>query len=341
MATAISSPFATLPDDLQQRVLAGIPLDDQQATAAACKAFRAVIHGPKFLALRRRYGFAEGGVVVVESRGHRTAPYMSLKIITSGITTIIFQGLRVSSYGSTVTTDGGSRLFVSESSEQILEVNVSSRRWKRLATLPQEKKGTHCCEWHNGILYVAGGLGSGRYFSRFLDSVFAFSEATGLWEELPPMPHACCQAASGIIGNQLFIAGGQSNPTDEGSELLTLQIYDIATRTWRLGPPLPDKRAASHGLVVDGKLCLVAWCMPLLVYDPKCETWTESESYPSQPSPLQHACVHNGHIIVFLKDKTLERAADGSWAPCEGAADLDPPDGWGPHNAFSASVLLG
>ena len=160
MATAISSPFATLPDDLQQRVLAGIPLDDQQATAAACKAFRAVIHGPKFLALRRRYGFAEGGVVVVESKGHQTAPYMSLKIITSGITTIIFQGLRVSSYGSTVT-------------------------------------------------------------------------------------------------------------------------------------------------------------------------------------PLQHACVHNGRIIVFLKDKTLERAADGSWAPYEGAADLDPPDGWGPHNAVSASVLLG
>ena len=42
----------TLPDDIQQRVLAGIPLDDHQATASACKAFRAVIRGPKFLALR-------------------------------------------------------------------------------------------------------------------------------------------------------------------------------------------------------------------------------------------------------------------------------------------------
>ena len=62
MATTLSTPLQTLslqtlslqtlPDDIQQRVLAGIPLDDHQATASACKAFRAVIRGPKFLALR-------------------------------------------------------------------------------------------------------------------------------------------------------------------------------------------------------------------------------------------------------------------------------------------------
>ena len=81
----------TLPDDIQQRVLAGVPLDDHQATAAACKAFRAVIRGPNFLALRRRYGFAERGVVVVENTA---APAMSLKVITSGITTNLFEGIR-------------------------------------------------------------------------------------------------------------------------------------------------------------------------------------------------------------------------------------------------------
>ena len=55
----------TLPDDIQQRVLAGVPLDDHQATASACKAFRAIIRGPGFLALRQRHGFAERVVVVV------------------------------------------------------------------------------------------------------------------------------------------------------------------------------------------------------------------------------------------------------------------------------------
>ena len=83
--------------------------------------------------------------------------------------------------------------------------------------------------------------------------------------------------------------------------------------------------SGSHGLVVDGKLCLVAWCMPLLWYDPHSETWTESESYPSAPPQLQHACVHNGRIIVFLANGhgggTLVRAADGSWAPYGGVGD--------------------
>ena len=83
--------------------------------------------------------------------------------------------------------------------------------------------------------------------------------------------------------------------------------------------------SGSHGLVVDGKLCLVAWCMPLLWYDPRSKTWTDSESYPSAPPQLQHACVHDGRIIVFLANGhgggTLVRAADGSWAPYGGVGD--------------------
>ena len=46
MATASS--FTALPDDVLQRVLLGVALDDHDATAAACRAFRAVIRGPRF-----------------------------------------------------------------------------------------------------------------------------------------------------------------------------------------------------------------------------------------------------------------------------------------------------
>ena len=63
----MASPFQTLPDDVLQRLLAGVPLDDHQAAAATCQAFRAVIRGPRFLALRQTYGFAERGVVVIEA----------------------------------------------------------------------------------------------------------------------------------------------------------------------------------------------------------------------------------------------------------------------------------
>ena len=65
MATTMSEPFGRLPHYLQQRVLAGVLYHDHKATAAACKAFRAIIRGPGFLALRQRHGFAERVVVVV------------------------------------------------------------------------------------------------------------------------------------------------------------------------------------------------------------------------------------------------------------------------------------
>ena len=69
--TTASSPLLDLPDDLLLRVLVGVPRADHGATAATCDAFRAVMSGPRFLRLRREWGFAERGVVMVESeKGH-------------------------------------------------------------------------------------------------------------------------------------------------------------------------------------------------------------------------------------------------------------------------------
>ena len=62
-----SSSFTALPDDVLQRVLVGVLLDDHPATAAACRAFRDVIRGPRFHRLRREYGFAERGIILVGS----------------------------------------------------------------------------------------------------------------------------------------------------------------------------------------------------------------------------------------------------------------------------------
>ena len=62
-----SSAFQALPHDVLQRVLAGVLRDDHKATATCCKAFRAVIRGPRFQALRQVHGFAQRGIVVVAS----------------------------------------------------------------------------------------------------------------------------------------------------------------------------------------------------------------------------------------------------------------------------------
>ena len=326
MAASRFSPPATpllvgerhLPDDVLQRVLVGLPLEDHRAAASVCRSFRGIITGPRFFAARRRYGFAERGVVTV----FRGDGVLQIKTAHKSDVMATIPVDRLSYYSTT--TDGGARLFVCTRGSgipgqngyqgtpgQILALDPSSRRWRRFATLPQVRD-LHCLMWHAGLLYVAGGISSSTGIPT--NSFHVYSEATGLWEELPPMLHACVWAASGVIGSELFIADGEG--------LTTLQIYDIATRTWRVGAPPqgwsnPGSGARkTKGVVVDGKLFLFSSRLESpLVYDPQSNTWSEEAVPEIHGSSVLHACAHEGRIVVFLwNDEAFERAADGSWS---------------------------
>ena len=318
-----------LPDDVLQRVLVGLPLEDHLAAASACTSFRDVITAPRFLALRKRYGFAEHSIVIVASvdiDGQANGNSRIRVAHKSGGTASI-NGRRVLSSEST--TGRGSRLFVSTAQpgatpSQILAVDVSSRQWRPFATLPQNQR-FHSMEWHGGLLYVAGGQQWGVGGSHYLDSLHAFNEATGVWEDLPSMPRVCCYGASGVIGNELFIAGGFNF---SHGDLATLQIYDIAARTWRLGPPLPDERSGDtrnrHGVVLDGKLYVIPsrgynGSVPIresiLVYEPESNSWTEEPDFPGSPEMGRtvHACAHGGRLFIFLENgAAFWRTSDGA-----------------------------
>ena len=354
MATTGSS-FTALPEDVLQRVLLGVSRDDHVATAAACRAFRAVIRGPRFLRLRREYGFAERRIIFVGQAPRRSddnynAPLTIHIAGYHGAVASIHDNLSLSLRGSS--TDGGARLFVSttghlETSRPslVLAVDGSTRRWSRLATLPLNQI-LHCLEWHGGLLYVAGGLDVIPYQpSSPINNLQAFDETTGLWQSLPQMPHACALAASGVIGNELFIAGGRG--LDHGP-MSTLQIYDFTTQTWRLGAPLPYGHCGAYGIVYDdGKLLYlvpsrVSTVQRTLVYDVQSNTWSEQEQYgdpPYEPGHnVMHAFAHKGRIVA---------ARDSGWAYHRVAGtgsdwsrfDLDVEPGI--INGVAGSVILG
>ena len=333
---ASGSPLQSLPDDVLRRLLAGVSFLDHGATAVACRAFRAVINGPQFLALRRRYGFAEHDLVIVG--GNYSGYGEDLKIRTarpSGLRLSINDGdgrLELSSRGllySDSTTDGGTRLFVcleSQSNAQsnafpsqmdIWSVDMSSRTYCCLTTIPM-RRSLHSFEWHDGCLYFAGGFRPPLSATDFLHSFQVFNVATGLWGDLPPMPQPFMLAASGVIGNQLFVAGGRAN--DNNTSLSTLQIFDFTTRTWRLGAPMPAGKQESIGVVVDGKLFVITSGMArhdptISVYDPASETWSVEANTPFRHMRVRYACAHNDRVIVFLvSGQVFERAAAGTWS---------------------------
>ena len=327
-----SSQLLALPDDVLQRVLVGVPRDDHDVAALVCKRTRGIITGPRFLALRQRYGFAEYGIVTIADRQPFGAHALQIKMAHQREVMATLPARGLSLYGST--TDGGARLFVTTTPSQILEVNASSRRWRRFATLPRSSE-SHCAEWHAGLLYVAGG--SCRR-EPAINSFHVFNEATGLWEDLPPMPHACTRAALGAIGNELFIAGGYDMQQGHLRMLQILQVYDIATRTWRVGAPPPENPGIANGVVADGKLFLIRSPESTLVYDPQSTTWTTEEAAPFGGEFALHACAHEDRVFAFRRDGTAySRATDGSWSLCTRAVDREHP----PSTCASGSVLLG
>ena len=314
MATA-HAPFRSLPDDLLQRLLVGLPLEDHRTAASICKAFRDVIDGSRFLDLRRRYGFAERGIVTIVS--DEANDNSRIRVAHNSGGTARINGRVVLPH--TGSTNCGSRLFVSTSQprkpgaapSQILAVDVSSRRWRPIAILPRNQR-YHCMEVHGGLLYVAGGAVSFTG-SPGLHSLHVFNETTGLWDNsLPPMPQASIAAASGVIGNELFIAGGFNFL--EG-KLKTLQIYDIAGRTWRLGAPLPEYLEVPFGVVLDGKLFVISRGGKVYVYEPQSNSWTKERGCPTYAGLAVYGCAHGGRIVVFLETGVaVEREDSLTWS---------------------------
>ena len=336
--------FTALPDDVLQRVLVGVLLDDHPTTAAACRAFRDVIRGPRFHRLRREYGFAERRVIIVCQRFpdtveiHVAGKHRAVERVSERLHLCTFY---------TSTTDGGDRLFVSTTRThglpfEIFAVDASARRWSPFATLPLSQR-LHCTEWHGGLLYVAGG--KPEDFGASLNTLHAFNETTGLWQDLPQMPHACAWAASGVIGNELFIAGGRGVGTED---LSTLQIYDITARTYRLGAALPRTECGAWGIVGDGKLYLVSrpgqgQTRSILVYDVQSNTWTEQSPPLDEGGDVMYAFAHKRRIVVVYANGAAFHRGTGSQDWSRFDLDVAPAilQSYIGRNGVAGSVILG
>ena len=289
-----------LPQDVQQRLLAGCRYEDLFSIASVCRALRDVVSDPKFTKVRLLHGFVERGVVLLGSRRDsyavdiRSAQTRSVKVSIAG-------GPQL--FGDT-TTDGRRLFFVCRNMlsdpNQILvyALDAISRQCSHFASLPPNR-ALSCMEWHAGRLYVAGGI------DMYLHFFFVYNEATGSWDKLPSMPVACYRASSGVIGDKLLVAS--ADRTDNA-----LQIFDFTTGQWRLGPPLPEDEVAvdKPGIVSKDKLFIPSQSS-MLIYDPQSDAWTQ------EPLPVggswKCACAHDGRIIAFLEDGcAYERAPGGS-----------------------------
>ena len=111
---------------------------------------------------------------------------------------------------------------------------------------------------HGNQLYVFGGTicrkEQKQKVGRKSNKVEMFDPQTNTWTELPNMPHAKSNCSCALVGDNIYVIGGEIK--DEKRASYDSEAYNIKTKTWSTLPPMNHARA-SHSSVAIGDLIYV------------------------------------------------------------------------------------
>ncbi|MDX1438168.1 MAG: kelch repeat-containing protein, partial [Anaerolineales bacterium] len=127
---------------------------------------------------------------------------------------------------------------------------------------------------------------------------------TPIWEQRAPLLESNSELSVAELDGKIYALGGYpaSRQTVD-----TVQIYDSATDTWRIGPPLPA--ASNHNVAVaaEGRVYLIGgqptaqgggpFLQDVFAYDPASDSWSDRSPLPLPRSGMAGAAL-DGKIYV-------------------------------------------
>jgi len=196
---------------------------------------------------------------------------------------------------------GGKIFVIGGGTDATLSLDVSTNTWtKTLATRPF-LGDSHSVETVGGKVYVLGGLGAAA------GKVQIYDPASNTWKLGADMPFAVGSAASCVLGQQIYIAGGiiGSTVANRAGTASTNAVarYNPANNTWTIVASMPLARSGA-GFGNDGKKFYVFGGREgkdittngtdtVQIYDPSRNIW----AIPS--TTLPQARVNLGKAIFF------------------------------------------
>jgi N-acetylneuraminic acid mutarotase len=175
--------------------------------------------------------------------------------------------------------------FVASMPSPRLDVyNIRTNRWSVAAPSPVKINHTAAVT-HDGKLYLVDGyMGDYPTFTRgdglAVAILLEYDPARNRWRELAPPPTKRGAIAAGVIGHELYVAGGWNTSSGDQSRL---EIYNFKTRRWRRGPDMQFPRNHIVGTVAGGMFYAIGGHTDLFIdrevfpyverYDPATERW--------------------------------------------------------------------
>ena len=127
------------------------------------------------------------------------------------------------------------------------EYDPATNAWRERSPMPTPRNHA-AIGAVKGKIYVIGGRLGAAFITAFpgnIDLVQEYDPATDAWALKAPMPTARSAAASAILNDKIYVAGGELQTNEYLAAFRAFEAYDPATNTWERLPRMPVPR---HGL---------------------------------------------------------------------------------------------
>jgi N-acetylneuraminic acid mutarotase len=214
-----------------------------------------------------------------------------------------------------------------ESARNVYRIDPRRGTWKQETALP-DALDHPLVVTYRGDVYVVGGYEDGVA----TDDVWRYSPADGSWTERAPLRLARGGMAGGVIGDELYVAGGAASYANPDARDAvppgydSVEIYDFAADRWRPGPRMPTARHHAGSAVLDGKLYVAGGRRPgdtsmdvVERLDPAAGTWERLPPLPLGVGSVAAFTADGQMVVVGGSDALQKWVTPATWAYRPGA----------------------
>lgn len=143
----------------------------------------------------------------------------------------------------------------------MMDVSNGEYTWTDMPSMPEGvNHAAHCTDGLN--FYIIGGRKGGNTVSEAYDYNQVYNTRTKEWKLLAPLPVPKGGAGQCVVnGGQIYVIGGESNDHDlpgvsDSGTYKYVDIYDMKTDSWSVGPELQVPRHGIWPVVIEDKIII-------------------------------------------------------------------------------------
>jgi len=188
----------------------------------------------------------------------------------------------------------------------MLAGSIVAQDWELVQPLPTPRQG-HRAVGTSDAVYVFGGNTGGSSTSGFTNVAYKFSESSGSWTSIAPMPAALGHMGMAVLENDIYVIGGAS-PSFPQSVLTGVYKYSTTNDSWQTVASLNLPRRDLPCVALNGYIYAVggtidSWSVGTATnvverYDPNADSWSLVSPLPVPMRPAVAASI-NGYIYAI------------------------------------------